>query len=213
MAAAALVVAVAGSLAFLARSSSASNSGLQPSAKTNEATPAPAAATTSRVPATTHEVVEAGTVLQNRARSDSAPARTASPPARTRAAESERRAAPEPAPAPQLVLPKGKMPNVSVAIAGAPTELKMVSPEMLVDARTRLSSGQDAVDQGDYIMARRTFHGALQQLDSLASRYPASEKIRDLHREIEQADANALQACNAENEMRKRRGIQGKACQ
>jgi hypothetical protein len=84
---------------------------------------------------------------------------------------------------------------------------------MLVDARTRLTNGQDAADQGDYLLARRAFKGALLQLDSIATRFPESEKVRALRHDVEQADAHAVQACNAENEMRKRRGEPGKPCQ
>jgi hypothetical protein len=105
------------------------------------------------------------------------------------------------------------LPNVNVAIAGPATDVRLVSPEMLVDARTRLARGQDAADQGDYAVARRAFRGALQQLDSLAGRYPQSENVHTLRHEVEQADTRALQACSAENEMRKRRGEQGKVCQ
>jgi hypothetical protein len=124
----------------------------------------------------------------------------------------EHKAAPAPAPRQEAVLP-GKLPNVNVAIAGPATDVRLVSPEMLVDARTRLARGQDAADQGDYAVARRAFRGALQQLDSLAGRYPQSENVHTLRHEVEQADTRALQACSAENEMRKRRGEQGKVCQ
>lgn len=51
------------------------------------------------------------------------------------------------------------------------------------------------------------------QLDSVAMRYPDSQAIKSLKRDLEQADARAVQACAAENEMRKRRGEQAGACQ
>jgi hypothetical protein len=51
------------------------------------------------------------------------------------------------------------------------------------------------------------------QVDSVAARYPESQAIRGLRRELDSADARALQACTAENEMRKRRGEEARACQ
>jgi hypothetical protein len=166
-----------------------------------------------------HEVVEAGTVLSNGNRADSQTSRSVATP-KTRAPEPvEHRPAAAPvataAPAPrqEMILPSGKLPNLNLSIAGPATDIKLVSPEMLVDARTRLSRGQDAADQGDYPVAHRAFRGALQQLDSLASRFPQSENVRTLRHDVEQADARALQACTAENELHKRRGEQGKVCQ
>jgi hypothetical protein len=155
-------------------------------------------------------------MLQNVSHVDSSAGRTPAVSPKPRVSEPiEHKSAPSPAPRaqPTSPLPSGKLPNFNVAIAGPSTDLKIVTPEMLVDARTRLTNGQDAADQGDYLMARRTFKGALQQLDSIATRFPESEKVRTLRRDVEQADAHALQACNAENEMRKRRGEQGKPCQ
>jgi hypothetical protein len=214
VAAAALVVAVGSSLAFLARSSSASGQ-VDSAARKNTSVATPGAVAPARPQATSHEIVEAGAVLQNVLHADSSAGKAAASPPKVRATEpAVHRAAPAPTPAPpQLVLPSGRMPNVNVAIAGPSTDLKIVTPEMLVDARTRLASGGDAADEGDYVLARRTFRGALQQLDSLATRYPNSDRLRSLRRDLEQADARALQACNAENELHKRRGEQGKPCQ
>jgi hypothetical protein len=101
---------------------------------------------------------------------------------------------------------------VKVSVNASP-ELKIVSPEMLMDVRTRLTNGEDLTEQGDYQMARRTFRVALTQLDSIIARYPESQAVRVLRREVEQADSRASQACNAENEMRKRRGESPGACQ
>lgn len=217
LAAAALVVAVAGSLAFLARSGSASSSAQSAAKETVARSATPALVPPPRgTVAPSHEIVEAGTVLQNASRAESGAARIAPAAPKTHAPESvERKSSPAPAPAaqPQSVLPSTKLPSVSVAIPGPSTDLKIVSPELLVDVRTRLTNGQDAVEQGDYAVARRTFRAALQQLDSLSARYPDSEKIHAFRRDLEQADARAVQACAAENEMRKRRGVQGKACQ
>jgi serine/threonine protein kinase len=221
MAAAALVVAIGGSLAFLARSSSASSGGMPEGARQTAGvnTPTPTGSTSQRTSAVNpHEVVEAGAVMPSVPHVDSSAGRTPAVSPKPRVSEPvERKAAPSPAPRAQpsspTPLPSGKLPTVNVAIASPSTDLKIVTPEMLVDARTRLTNGQDAADQGDYLLARRAFKGALLQLDSIATRFPESEKVRALRHDVEQADAHAVQACNAENEMRKRRGEPGKPCQ
>jgi hypothetical protein len=109
-------------------------------------------------------------------------------------------------------VPTGKVPNVKIALAGT-GDLKIVPPELLVDERTHLTNGQDQADQGDYAIARRTFRSAIAQIDSVAIKYPDSQAIRTLRTELVQADSRALQACTAENEMRKRRGEEARACQ
>src|SRR5439155_14722251 len=111
------------------------------------------------------------------------------------------------------ILPFGRLPSLTVAIGSTGTDLRIVPPELLVDARTRLTNGGDQTEQGDYVIARRTFRTAMLQLDSVATRYPDSESIRSLRRELEQADGRAVQACTAENEMRERRGEEVRACQ
>jgi hypothetical protein len=138
----------------------------------------------------------------------SASKRTTTTPERTTSSSARVADAP-----PALVLPAGRLPNVKIAVAGSASDLKLVPPELLVDERTRLTNGQDQLEQGDYAIARRTFRTAIVQLDSVAPRYPDSQAIRNLRREIEQADARALQACTAENEMHKRRGEEVRACQ
>jgi hypothetical protein len=216
-AAGALVIVVGGSLALLARNGSASSSGIrtEPPAQSsavgptvNAASPAPSA-----VPVT-HQVEEAGTLLQSsRPETKSSSARMAADTPRPKAPVPAVQKPASGAPRNEPVLPAGPLPNVRVAMPGATPDLKIVSPEMLVDVRTRLTNGQDQLEQGDFAVARRTFRLAVQQLDSIAARYPESEKIRGLRRDLDQADARALQACGAVNEMRKRRGEQGKACQ
>jgi len=214
-AAAILVVAVGSSLILLARSGRASGLRMPSSAaKSVETQPAGPVA-----PATvsTHEAVEGGAVGASTSRTapgvdrpaadspDAAKRTTPAPAATSRGAEA--------APAARApVLPTGRLLNVKISLSGTP-DLKIVPPELLVDERTRLTNGQDQADQGDYAIARRTFRTAMVQLDSVAARYPDSQAIRGLRRELEQADSRALQACTAENEMRKRRGEEARACQ
>jgi serine/threonine protein kinase len=209
-----LVIAVGASLALLARSGRASDSRLPTKATTSAPSPAPTPATSSAAP--THELVEGGAVLQSVGHSTSTsdhPAVDSPSSVAKRTAASERASAtpsraPEPAP-----LLSGRLPNLKIAVASGISDLKLLPPELLVDERTRLTNGQDQADQGDYAVARRTFRSAIAQLDSVAARYPDSQAIRNLRRDIEQADARAVQACVAENDMRKRRGEEVRACQ
>ena len=215
-AAALLVLAIGSSMILLARSGRASGmrapvgASSSPQLKTGSA-PAVGAA------APTHEAVDGGAVLQSAHSPGAANPATDSPASVSkRSSTPERSAAPAPArssePMP-TVLPSGRLPNVKIALSSSATDLKIVPPELLVDPRTRLTNGQDQADQGDYVIARRTFRGAIAQLDSVGARYPDSQSIKSLRREIEQADSRALQACTAENDMRKRRGEEARACQ
>ena len=213
----ALIVVVGGSLALLARSSRASD--IKPTeqsapAAINAIAPTPASGTSEP-----HVSVESGAVQQSAARAAAALTRPESDspgakhtPAVVRPTASANSNVEAPA-AREPVVPAARMPNLKITIPGAAPELKIVPPELLVDPRTRLSNGHDQVEQGEYVTARRTFRSAILQLDSVAMRYPDSQAIKSLKRDIEQADARAAQACAAENEMRKRRGEQAGACQ
>jgi hypothetical protein len=163
-----------------------------------------------------HEAVDGGAVLQSVPRTATPRDVTDSPTAKRVATPSRAVAAAQvdpPAEQRVPVLPATRLPNVRVAVGGASADLKIVPPELLVDERTRLTNGNDQLEQGDYAIARRTFRSALLQLDSVTTRYPDSQSIRSLRRELDLADARALQACTAENEMRKRRGEEARACQ
>jgi hypothetical protein len=169
-----------------------------------------------------HVSVEGGAVLQSAGRLTPTSVRNEadSPSASAKhTAAGNHPASPAPVPssasAPQRepVLPTTKMPNVKVPVIGTTADFKIVPPEVLVDSRTRLTNGEDQVEQGEYVTARRTFRAAMSQLDSVATRFPESQSLKSLKRDLEQADARAAQACTAENEMRKRRGEQARACQ
>ena len=217
---AALVLVVGGSLVVLARNGRASG------VKSPEAV-APAARSTTPTSAAGsggdgHVSVESGAVQQSTTHAGAVPSRTESDsPAAKRSAATAVRATPvvpasnsEASAAREPVLPAAKMPTVKIAVTGTgAADLKIVPPELLVDSRTRLTNGQDQVEQGEYATARRTFRSAILQLDSVATRFPDSQAIKNLKRDLEQADTRAVQACAAENEMRKRRGEQARACQ
>jgi hypothetical protein len=185
-------------------------------------------ATTPPAPSTpTHVGVAGGAVQQSAGAPDpshptSAPIDSAAAAPRTAPPSRPTSSAPaaEPAPAP-VNRPTGSaaapnVPNFSslnVAISTASSEVKMVPPELLVDVRSRLSSGEDQSEQGEYLAARRIFRAVLQHIDSATARYPSSQALRALRRDVEQADQNALRACIAENEMHRKRGEQPGSCQ
>jgi hypothetical protein len=219
-AAAALVLVVGSALVLLARNSRASGISAQEAvAPAGVANIAPKS-----TPATTeaHVAVEGGgALLQSASRASStAPRVDADSPAAAKRPATGREASSASAPgsrsvpqAPAVIPATTRMPNVTIAISGGAADLKIVPPELLVDPRTRLTNGEDQVEQGEYVVARRTFRSAIVELDSAAARYPASEAIKSLKRELVQADTRAVQACAAENEMRKHRGEQARACQ
>jgi hypothetical protein len=171
----------------------------------------------------THSNTAAGAVLQSVAR-DESPDRvvptgdssTRNTPRSVSAARESPGAPATPAPstpnrpAPGPAIPS--VPGLNVTIQPG-TEVKIVPPEILVGARSRLTNGEEQSDQGEYLAARRIFRSALQQIDSAAVLYPESQAIRTLRREIEQADQNALRACIAENELHRKRGEQPGQCQ
>src|SRR3954462_3696331 len=214
---AALIILVGGSLVLLARSSRAS--GIKPSEQFTPVGNSAATAAASPSASDPHVSVESGAVQQsttrgvaNTSRVESAPPAKHAPvvarPTPVSAASNV-----DAAPAREPVLPSARMPNLKIAVTGTTSDLKIVPPELLVDSRTRLTNGEDQVEQGEYVTARRTFRSAILQLDSVAVRFPESQAIKGLKRDLEQADARAVQACAAENDMRKRRGEQARVCQ
>ena len=215
---AALIVVVGGSLALLARSSRASD--IKPTEQNAPATSSVAAPSATPATGDSHVSVESGAVQQSathaavtpsHAESDSPSAKHAPTVVRPTAAAVAANA--DPAPVREPVVPAGRMPNVKIAVSSATPDLKIVPPELLVDARTRLTNGGDQIEQGEYVTARRTFRSAILQLDSVAMRFPESQAIKSLKKDLEQADARAAQACAAENDMHKRRGEQARVCQ
>jgi hypothetical protein len=219
VAATVLVLLVGGSLVLLTRSGGATGAPGR-DARVQNTVPSYTGAAAPRTDSShVHEAVSSGAVQQGgtpaaaiqtqpRSSERAVTQRQASIPSREKAA-------PPPASAPVAkppALPSVALGNLNVAVNAAP-DLKIVPPEMLVDARTRLTNGEDLIEQGDYQVARKTFRTAMAQVDSVGARYPDSQSIRALRHEIEQADAKAGQACIAENDMRRRRGETARACQ
>jgi serine/threonine protein kinase len=211
-AAAGLVIVVGASLVLLARSGRASSIRAQELSAPPSAAAVPAATTS---PADGHVSVDAGAVLQSAARSGPGAIHTETDsPAKHVLPTATRGQAVAPATSerePLITAPR--QPNVKIAVTSGVPDLRIVPQELLVDARTRLTNGQDQIEQGEYVVARKMFHTAVTQLDSIATRYPESQAVKNLKHDLEQADAQAVQACTAENEMRKRRGEQARACQ
>ena len=213
-----LIVVVGSSLALLARSSRAS--GIKPTEQTASVA-SNAAAPTALGTSDAHVSVESGAVQQSATRAAATSARTESEAPEPKHTSPAPRSTPvvaaanaEPAPMREPVVPAGRMPNLKITVAtGTTPDLKIMPPELLVDPRTRLTNGQDQIEQGEYVTARRTFRSAMLQLDSVAMRFPDSQAIKSLKKDLEQADSRAAQACAAENEMRKRRGEQARVCQ
>ena len=105
------------------------------------------------------------------------------------------------------------VPPIDVAVAVVAPQLHFLPPALLPDLRLRLASGKTFMEQGQYEAARRVLRQALDQVDSAAARYSSTEGLRALRREIEQADAESVQACTAENEIRRTRGAKLLQCQ
>jgi len=216
-AATALVLIIGSSLVLLARNGRAS--GIKTQDQSLAVSPTASGAASAGAASDGRVSVDGGAVLQSAGHLSSPRSETDSPSAAKHLPAAPRvtapTATPSSAPAPQreAVVPTAKMPNVKVNITGSAPDFKIVPPELLVDSRTRLTNGEDQVEQGEYVIARRTFRGAMAQVDSAAAKYPDSQSLKGLRKDLEQADARAVQACTAENEMHKRRGEQARACQ
>jgi hypothetical protein len=221
-----LVGIVAGSLALLNRT----GSGVSPVSLRNvpvavaSAEERPASSTSAPVP---RENSTASAVVQGSTRADSTPAtsHTASetsarePATRSSGAaakETSGRGSSSAAPPSRTTTRNGSgliVPNINVAIPGGSSVLKIVPAEIVTDIKARLTSGQEQAEQGEYAVARRMFRAALLQLDSATARFPDSQSLRALRRDISQADDRSLQACVAENELHRRRGERPGVCQ
>jgi hypothetical protein len=101
-------------------------------------------------------------------------------------------------------LPTLKKINVAAAIDG---DKDLVPVDVVLDLRTQLSNGQAQADEGQYALARRILAAAKAGADAAISKFSKSATLRSLRSELDSADRRALAACQAENEViRKRRG-------
>ncbi len=121
----------------------------------------------------------------------------------------EPRAAGAPTPGEAASLPKMKGMKVAVAIDA---EKKLVPVDVVVGLQTQLSSGKDQVDQGQYVLARRIFASALAAADAGINTFPGSETLRSIRAQLDSADRNAVRACQAENDVIRKRGGKAASC-
>jgi hypothetical protein len=82
-----------------------------------------------------------------------------------------------------------------------------------MDLRSRLTSGKDQVDQGQYALARRLYRSALSTTDSAIGEFAESENLRSIRAELDLADRRALRACQAENDVLRKRGGRVAPCE
>ena len=220
--AAVLVLVVGGVTTMLLRSGGLRAQSVASQADAGARVAEQAPATPAAPNAGTHLGVASGAVLQSTGRTEPtreaalAPSDSAAQRVARNVATAPDRTPSTPEPTTRPAAPATRVPNlapINVAIPTGTTELKMLPPEVLVDARTRLANGEEQTELGEYRVARRIFRTVLQQLDSATARYPESAALRSLRREVEQADQNALRACVAENEMHRKRGEQPGQCQ
>jgi serine/threonine protein kinase len=116
---------------------------------------------------------------------------------------------PEPDPVPSLA----NIQQLNVPISTQAGTPQLLPPELLIDLRDRLAAGRQFADGGDYQSAGRVLRGAINQIDSLASRYSVSEALRLLRKDVETEAQKTLDACLAENEIHKKRGGKVLVCQ
>lgn len=105
------------------------------------------------------------------------------------------------------------IPALNLSLPKSSAELRIVPPELLVDLKSHMQTALDALDQGEYAAARRGIHTTLGQVDSTLKLYPESQSLKTLKGDLEQADKRALQACQAENDMLRRRGGKMSPCE
>jgi hypothetical protein len=72
--------------------------------------------------------------------------------------------------------------------------------------RTQLTNGKEQADQGQYALGRRIFASAVTAADAAINKFSGSENLRSLRAELDSADRRALRACQAENDLIRKRG-------
>ena len=102
--------------------------------------------------------------------------------------------------------------SVNVAVAAPNTAPQLLPTDVIIDIRDRLSQGRQLAEGGDYAAARRAFRAALQVIDSASTKYVSSDALRTMRQDVEKEAQSALEACNAENEFRKRRDGKTLSC-
>jgi hypothetical protein len=100
-------------------------------------------------------------------------------------------------------LPTIKKLNVSAPVDAGQ---ELVPVEVVLDLRTQLSNGRQQADAGQYALARRILASAMTSAGTAVNKYSGSKTLRSIRAELDSADRRVLGACQAENEMLKKRG-------
>jgi serine/threonine protein kinase len=107
------------------------------------------------------------------------------------------------------------LPTVKRVNVGAPidAEQDLVPVEVVLDLRTRLSNGRQQADAGEYALARRILASAMTSAGSAINKYSGSRTLQSIRAELDSADRRVLSACQAENEVLKKRGGSAVPCE
>ena len=100
-------------------------------------------------------------------------------------------------------LPTLKRMNLNTAVDA---DKKLVPVDVVMDLRTQLANGRGQAEQGQYTLARRIFASALTAADVALEKFSGAESLRSIRAELDSASRRALRACQAENDLTRRRG-------
>jgi hypothetical protein len=115
-----------------------------------------------------------------------------------------------PTPAEAASLPRMKGMKVSATIDA---EKNLVPVDVVVELQTQLSNGKNQVEQGEYALARRIFASAVAAADLGINTFSGSETLRSIRAQLDSADRHALRACQAENDITRKRVGKAVSCE
>jgi hypothetical protein len=90
---------------------------------------------------------------------------------------------------------------------------KLVPVDVVMDLRTQLANGKEQADQGQYVLARRIFGSAITSVDAALVKFSGAESLRSIRAELDSASRRALRACQAENDLTRKRGGTAVPCE
>jgi len=106
-------------------------------------------------------------------------------------------------------LPTLKRMNVGTMDA----DKKIVPVDVVMDFRSQLANGKEQSDQGQYALARRIFGSAITSVDAALVKFSGAESLRSIRAELDSASRRALRACQAENDLTRKRGGTAVPCE
>jgi serine/threonine protein kinase len=83
---------------------------------------------------------------------------------------------------------------------------RLVPVDVVMDFRSQLTNGKEQADQGQYALARRIFGAAITSVDAALVKFSGAESLRSIRAELDSASRRALRACQAENDLSRKRG-------